>query len=75
MRLDGNDENSYRVPEGKPGKVYYKGAASKVLREIVGALRQSMGYVGTKTLPDFARKVQFKESSAAGLKESQTRLE
>jgi len=75
MRLDGNDENSYRVPEGKPGKVFYKGAANKVLWEIVGALRQSMGYVGAKTLPNFARKAQFKESSAAGLKESQTRLE
>ena len=75
MRLDGNDENSYRVPEGKPGKVFYKGAASKVLWEIVGALRQSMGYVGAKTLPLFARKVKFNEISAEGLKESQTRLE
>ena len=34
------------VPEGVEGRVPYKGWAINVINQLIGGLRQSMGYVG-----------------------------
>ena len=40
------------VPEGVEGRVPYKGWAINVINQLIGGLRQSMGYVGCKKEPD-----------------------
>jgi IMP dehydrogenase len=38
------------VPEGIEGRVPYKGLVINVINQLVGGLRQSMGYIGCKTI-------------------------
>jgi IMP dehydrogenase len=38
------------VPEGIEGRVPYKGALAGVVHQIVGGVRQAMGYCGAPTV-------------------------
>ena len=58
------------VPEGIEGRVPYRGKISDVVHQMIGGLRSSMGYCGSKDIPTFWEKAQFVEITAAGLKES-----
>ncbi len=58
------------VPEGIEGQVAYRGPLSAVAYQLVGGLRQSMFYVGARTIPQLQRKGQFVRITSAGLKES-----
>lgn len=58
------------VPEGVEGQVPYRGPLSAVAYQLVGGLRQSMFYVGAKTVPELQAKGKFVRITAAGLKES-----
>ncbi len=58
------------VPEGIEGQVPYRGPLSAVAHQLVGGLRQSMFYVGARTLPELAERGQFVRITPAGLKES-----
>jgi IMP dehydrogenase len=58
------------VPEGVEGQVAYKGAAEAVLHQLVGGLRASMGYLGSRTIPEFQDKAEFVRVSPAGMRES-----
>jgi IMP dehydrogenase len=58
------------VPEGVEGVVPYKGAASVILRQLVGGLRSGMSYSGATTIEEMHKKAKFVRMSGAGLKES-----
>ncbi|MEU0970191.1 IMP dehydrogenase [Streptomyces sp. NPDC005917] len=58
------------VPEGVEGQVPYRGPLSNVLHQLVGGLRQTMGYVGAATIEEMESKGQFVRITSAGLKES-----
>ncbi|WP_329175500.1 IMP dehydrogenase [Streptomyces sp. NBC_01477] len=58
------------VPEGIEGQVPYRGPLSAVLHQLVGGLRQTMGYVGAATVAEMESKGRFVRITAAGLKES-----
>ncbi len=58
------------VPEGIEGRVPYKGPVQAVLHQLVGGLRQSMGYCGAATIGEMKEKTRFVRISAAGLQES-----
>ena len=57
------------VPEGIEARVPYKGAVGAVLHQIVGGLRQSMGYCGAATI-DAMKEARFVRITGAGLRES-----
>ncbi|MFL5953593.1 MAG: IMP dehydrogenase [Gaiellaceae bacterium] len=57
------------VPEGIEARVPYKGPVGAVLHQIVGGLRQAMGYCGAPTL-DALKDAKFVRITGAGLRES-----
>jgi IMP dehydrogenase len=58
------------VPEGIEGRVAYRGPLSAVAYQLVGGLRQTMFYVGARTIPELKTKGKFVRITPAGLKES-----
>ncbi|MFE0464578.1 IMP dehydrogenase [Kitasatospora sp. NPDC058965] len=58
------------VPEGIEGQVPFRGPLSAVLHQLVGGLRQTMGYVGAATIAEMESKGRFVRITSAGLKES-----
>ena len=58
------------VPEGIEGRVPFKGWVVSVMNQLIGGLRQSMGYVGSKTIADMQENCQFIEITNAGMAES-----
>jgi IMP dehydrogenase len=63
-------EDDKLVPQGVEGQVPYRGPLSAVAYQLAGGLRQSMFYVGARTIPDLQERGQFVRITAAGLKES-----
>jgi len=57
------------VPEGIEGRVPYKGPLAGVLHQVVGGLRQAMGYCGAETI-DALKSARFVRITGAGLRES-----
>jgi IMP dehydrogenase len=57
------------VPEGIEGQVPYRGPLAAVADQLVGGLRASMGYCGSRTIADL-KEAQFIQITSAGLKES-----
>jgi IMP dehydrogenase len=58
------------VPEGIEGRVPYRGRIGDVIHQMIGGLRSSMGYCGSKDIKTFWEKAEFVEITSAGLKES-----
>ena len=58
------------VPEGIEGRVAYKGPLTNVLFQLVGGLRQAMGYCGTGTIAELQERGRFVRITGAGLRES-----
>ncbi|MDP9497490.1 MAG: IMP dehydrogenase [Actinomycetota bacterium] len=58
------------VPEGIEGQVPYRGPLAAVAHQLVGGLRQSMFYVGARSVPELQERGRFVRITAAGLKES-----
>jgi IMP dehydrogenase len=58
------------IPEGIEGRVAYKGPLSKIVFQLVGGLRQTMGYCGTPTVPELQERGSFIRITSAGLRES-----
>ncbi len=58
------------VPEGIEGRVPYKGAVTNIIYQLVGGLRQAMGYCGAATIEEMRTSTRFVRMSAAGLRES-----
>jgi IMP dehydrogenase len=57
------------VPEGIEGRVPYKGPVTAILHQLVGGVRQAMGYCGAATIEEM-KDAQFVRITAAGLRES-----
>lgn len=58
------------VPEGIEGRVAYKGPIANVLHQLVGGLRQAMGYCGTATIDEMRTATRFVKITASALRES-----
>ena len=69
MRGVDDEDVEKLVPEGIEGRVPYKGPVQAVVYQLVGGLRQSMGYCGAATLEEMKR-ARFVRITAAGLRES-----
>ena len=74
-----NDKNRYSqddisiekmVPEGVEGRVPFKGWVVNVIDQLIGGIRQSMGYVGCKSIKEMHEETQFVEITNAGITES-----
>ena len=59
-----------RVPEGIEGRVPYKGPVGKIIHQLVGGLRASMGYTGNATVAEMKMGCTFRRTSVSGLRES-----
>jgi IMP dehydrogenase len=58
------------IPEGIEGQVPYRGSVGNVVYQLTGGLRQSMFYVGGRTVPELKARGKFVRITPAGLKES-----
>ena len=63
-------DKSKFVPEGVEGRVEYKGKVSKIIYQLQGGLRSSMGYIGAKNLKEINKKANFVKITKAGFYES-----
>ena len=63
-------DKSKFVPEGVEGRVEYKGNVSKIIYQLKGGLRSSMGYIGAKNLKEITKKAKFVKITKAGFYES-----
>jgi IMP dehydrogenase len=57
------------VPEGIEGRVAYKGPLEPIVHQLVGGLRQAMGYCGAATIEEL-KTARFVRITGAGLRES-----
>jgi IMP dehydrogenase len=57
------------VPEGIEGRVAYKGPLGPIVHQLVGGLRQAMGYCGAPTVEEL-KEARFVRITGAGLRES-----
>jgi IMP dehydrogenase len=58
------------VPEGVEGRIAYRGKVAETIFQMVGGLRQGMGYCGTANIDALQSDAQFIQISSASLKES-----
>jgi IMP dehydrogenase len=58
------------VPEGIEGRVPYKGPLAPIVYQLVGGLRQAMGYCGAATIEEMKQQARFIRITGAGLRES-----
>ncbi len=63
-------DSSKYVPEGVEGLVKYKGKVDKIIFKLVGGLRSSMGYLGSRQIKYLRKKPQFVKITKAGFYES-----
>ena len=63
-------EESRLIAEGIEGRVPYKGMLTNTIFQLVGGLRQGMGYTGSATIDDLKTKARFTRITSAGLRES-----
>jgi IMP dehydrogenase len=57
------------VPEGIEGRVPYKGRLQPIVYQLIGGLRQAMGYCGARTIEEM-KSARFVRITGAGLRES-----
>ena len=57
------------VPEGIEGRVAYKGPLSPIVYQLIGGVRQAMGYCGAATIEEM-KAARFVRITGAGLRES-----
>jgi len=58
------------VPEGIEGRVPYKGSVLKVIHQLLGGVRSTMGYTGCATIEELRTKPEFVRITNAGYRES-----
>ena len=67
---DSSQATEKLVPEGIEGRVPYKGWLQAVIHQMIGGLRQSMGYTGSHDIATMRTKHKFVQITAAGVNES-----
>ena len=65
-----NQQSDKLVPEGIEGRVPYKGWVETTIHQMLGGLRQSMGYTGCKDINTMKTKPKFVQITASGMSES-----
>ena len=63
------DRSKY-VPEGVEGYIKYKGPVSPVIFKLIGGLKSSMGYLGSKKINKLRQRTKFVKITKAGFYES-----
>ncbi len=63
------DKSKY-VPEGVEGLVKYKGPVDKIIFKLIGGLKSSMGYLGSRNVINLRKKPKFVKITKAGFYES-----
>jgi IMP dehydrogenase len=63
-------DTSKYVPEGVEGFVKYKGDVGSIIYKLIGGLKSSMGYLGSKQIKNLRDKPQFVKITKAGFYES-----
>ncbi|MGH8764291.1 MAG: IMP dehydrogenase, partial [Burkholderiales bacterium] len=58
------------VPEGIEGRVAYKGSLVWVIQQLLGGVRASMGYTGSRSIEELRTKTRFVQITSAGMRES-----
>src|SRR5699024_10876663 len=58
--------NEKLIPEGIEGQVPYRGPLSAVVHQLAGGLRQTMFYVGGRTIPELKARGKFVRITSAG---------
>lgn len=58
------------VPEGIEGRIAFKGPVGPILHQLLGGIRATMGYTGSKTIADLHKNAEFVRITGAGLRES-----
>ena len=58
------------VPEGIEGRVPYKGSLFAIIHQLLGGIRASMGYTGSRTIADLHERAEFVRVTNAGMRES-----
>ena len=66
----GVTEETQLIAEGIEGRVPYKGLLANVVYQLVGGLRQAMGYVGAEDIEALKTRTRFIRMTGAGLRES-----
>ncbi|MCH2205110.1 MAG: IMP dehydrogenase [Lentisphaerales bacterium] len=64
------EDSSKLIPQGIEGRVPFRGTAESVLHQYAGGLRFSLGYCGTKTIPQLQKEAILYKVSPAGLREA-----
>ncbi len=64
------DQPQKMVPEGVEGRVPYRGRLSEYVLQLVGGLRQGMGYAGVRNVEELRTNVRFVRVTGAGVAES-----
>jgi IMP dehydrogenase len=68
--FQGEVDESKLIAEGIEARVPYKGLIGPLVYQMVGGLRQAMGYAGAATIQDMQEKTRFTRITNAGLRES-----
>jgi IMP dehydrogenase len=67
---EGVVEESKLIAEGIEGRVPYKGPLNNMVYQLVGGIRQAMGYCGAATIVEMQTQTRFIRMTGAGLRES-----
>jgi IMP dehydrogenase len=63
-------DESRLIAEGIEARVPYKGMLGPLVYQLVGGLRQAMGYAGAATIAEMQETTRFVRITSAGLRES-----
>ena len=66
----GSADTSKYVPEGVEGLVKFKGSVEDIIYQLIGGLKSSMGYLGSKKIINLKNKPNFVKITKAGFYES-----
>ena len=58
------------VPEGIEGLVPYKGELEETVLQLVGGIKASLGYCGSKDILEFRKNAEFIQITSSGIIES-----
>ena len=67
---DDVDDDSQLVPQGIEAMVPFRGPVRGVIHQFVGGLRYSLGYCGTRTIPELQQRAKMVRVTASGLREA-----
>jgi len=62
--------NKKLVPEGIEGMVPFKGPVGDTVHQLLGGIKSSLGYCGSRTIQEFSKKAKFIKITSSGIIES-----